>query len=87
MVAPRKGLVLLLSSTGGRALPGGPFRLGIPYQAHVDIPLPEVHPSGDPGPDILGSEDAQHLCKNYVGKDEEYLRVPTPAKDTPPFQS
>ena len=48
--APHNGLILLLSSTGGPALPGGPFCLGTPHQARMEIPLPEVHLPDDPRP-------------------------------------
>ena len=37
-------LILLLSAGGGPALPGGPFRLGVPYQDRMENPILEVHP-------------------------------------------
>ena len=46
-------LVLLLSSTDGPALPGGPLCLVITHQACLENHLPEVHPSGDLCLDLL----------------------------------
>ena len=80
MVALGYRFILLLPATGGSALPGAPFRLSTPHQARVETPLPEVHPPGDSGTDLLCPADAQHLCKNNVGKDEESLGVPTPTE-------
>ena len=70
VVTPCNGLVLLLSSAGGPALPGSLLRLGIPYQACMDTHFPEVHPPGDPRPDILGPANDQRLLKDNVDKDE-----------------
>ena len=84
MVTPCDCLFLLLSCTGGPALPGSPFRLDIPYQVRMDTPLPEVHPPGFTRPDLLGLTDTQRLRKDNLFKDEEPLRFPTPAKDPPP---
>ena len=80
-------LVLLLSSTIGPALPGISSRLGVPYQAHMDTPLPEFHRPCDLRPDLLGPTDALRLRKDDVGKDKGPLRVLTPAEDPPPFRS
>ena len=80
MVALGYRFILLLPATGGSALPGAPFRLSTPHQARVETPLPEVHPPGDSGTDLLCPADAQHLCKNNVGKYEESLGVPTPTQ-------
>ena len=80
-------LVLLLSSNIGPALPGIPFRLGVPYQAHMETFLPEFHPPGDLHPYLLGPTDALRLCKDNVGKYKGPLRVLTPAKYPPPFRS
>ena len=77
MVAPHTGLVLLLSSTGSPALPGGPLRLVIPHQARVETPLLEFHPPGDPRQDLLFPADSQRLFKINVGKDEGPLGVHT----------
>ena len=54
---------------------GIPFRFGVPHQARMLAPLPEVHPPGNPVPDISGPADAQSLRENNVGKDEGYLGV------------
>ena len=78
MVAPGYRLLLLLSAPGGSALPRVPFRLGIPYQARMETPLPEFHPPGDLCPDLLGPADAQHLREDDAGKDKGSLGVPTP---------
>ena len=78
MVAPCYHLILLLPATGGPDLLEGPFRLGIPHQAYMYTPLPEVHPPGYPGTDILGPADAQRLCKNYVVEDKGSIGAPTP---------
>ena len=86
VVTPCNSLVILLSTTGGPDLPGGSFRIGIPHQARMDTPLLEVHPPGDPRPDLLGPADSQRFCKNNVGEDEGPLRVPTPAEDPPSFR-
>ena len=48
MITPGYRLILLLSSTGGPALPRCPFRLGVSYQAYMETSLLEVHPPGDP---------------------------------------
>ena len=86
MVTSGHGFVLLLDATGGPALPGGPFRLSIPHQTPVQTPLPEVHAPRNPGPDLLVTVDAQHLCKSNVGKDEGSLRVLTPIENPAPFR-
>ena len=79
-------LILLFPDTGNLALPGGPFRINVPHQACLYPPLPEVHPSGDPHPDLPGSADAQCLRENNVGEDKGYLGVPTHTKYPPPFR-
>ena len=86
MVTPRNGLVLLLYSTVSPSLYDGPFNLGVPYQACTETPLPEVHPPGDPRPDLLGPADAQRLCNNDVVDYEGPLGVPTPVKNPLPFR-
>ena len=86
MITPHNGLILFLSSTGIPALPGGPFRLGIPFQACMDTPLLVVHPPGDPRLDLLGPMDTLNLRKNDVGKHEGPLGVPTPAENPFPFR-
>ena len=48
--------------------------------------LPEVHTYGDTGPDLSGSEDAQCLCENDMGKGKGYLRVTSPVDNPPPFR-
>ena len=85
MVYSCHSLFLLIPSTGGPALPGAPLRIGIPHQARMETPLPEVHPPDDPDPDLLCPADAQRLRKNNVGKDEGFLGVPTRAKNPLPF--
>ena len=85
MVDLNYGFVLLITAGGGPTLSGSPFRLGISYQTRVLVPLPEVHAPRDTVPDISGSEDAQHLCENNVGKDEGSLGVPTPTENPPLF--
>ena len=87
VVAPRGGLILLLSSTGGPALPGRPFRLSIPHQARMETPLPEVHPPGDPCLHLLFPMEAHCLCKNDVGKEDGSLRVTSPSENPLPFRS
>ena len=87
MLALGYRLILLLSSAGGSALPGTPFRLSVSYQASVDTPLPKVHPPGDPGSDLPGPADAQRLCEGDVDKEEGPLRVPGPPKYPPLFGS
>ena len=86
MVASGYRLILLLPATGGPALLYGPFRLVVSYTACVETPLPDVHLSGYPSPDLLGPADAQHLCKNDVGKDKGSLGVPTPIEYPPSFR-
>ena len=86
MEAPHHGIVLLLAVEGGPTFTGSPFRLGIPYQAHMLAPLSEVHAPGDPGPDILGPADAQNLGQHDVGEDKGYLIVPTPVEEPPSFR-
>ena len=54
MKTTRHGIVLLLAAEGGPTLAGISFRLGVPHQASMLAPLPEVHAPGDPGPDFLG---------------------------------
>ena len=81
-----RGLILLISSTGGPDLPVSPFLLGIPHQPCVETPIPEINTPGYPGPDLLVPADAQHLYKNGVDKDEGSLRVPTPSENPPPFR-
>ena len=86
VVAPGYILILLLPATGGPALPGGPFRIGVSYQSPVEAPLPEVPPVHYSVPDLSGLADAQRLCKNNVVKDKGSLGVPTPAKNPLPFR-
>ena len=50
-------IIRLLSSAGGSALHGRPFRLNVSYQACMETPLPEVYPPVDPIPDISGPAD------------------------------
>ena len=38
MITPGYRLILLLSATGGPALPDGPFRLSVSYQACMETP-------------------------------------------------
>ena len=76
VIAPCYGVVLLLLARGGAALLRSPFRLGVPDQASMLSPLPEVHAPGDTGPDITGPADAQHLRENDLGKDKGSLGVP-----------
>ena len=45
----------------------------------------EVIITHNPGPDLSGPADSQRLHKNDMGKDEGYLRVPTPIENPPPF--
>ena len=52
MLAPGYRLFLLIPATGGSALPDVTLRLGIPHQAFVETPLPEVHSPSDLRPDI-----------------------------------
>ena len=73
--APRHGIVPLLTAEGGPTLAGIPFRLGVPHQASMFYPLPEVHAPGDPGPDLTGPADAQRLGQHNVGKNEGSLGV------------
>ena len=42
--APGYHLILLLSVRRGSSLLGGPFRIGVLYQARVETPLSEIHP-------------------------------------------
>ena len=86
VVASCHCLDLLLDASGKPALPGGPFRLGVSYQARVETPLPEFHAPHYTGPDISGPADSQRLGKNAVGKYKGYLGVLTPAKNPPPFR-
>ena len=86
MVVPCDGIILLLAAGGGPALLGISFRLGVSYQTRVLTPLSEVHAPRYPGPDLSGSADAQHHCKNDVGKDEGSLRVTTPVETPPSFR-
>ena len=86
MVTLGHNIALLLAAGGGPDLPGGPFRLGAPHQAHVKNPLTEVHTPRNPGPDLLGPAYAQRLCENDVGEDEGYLGVPTPTENPPLFR-
>ena len=87
IVTPCDGLAILLSSTVIPALTDSPFHLGIPYQACMDIPLPEVHLPGYPRPDLLGPADAQPLCEDNVGKYEGPLGVPGSTEYPPPLCS
>ena len=83
---PGYRLILLLAVRGGPDLSGGPFRLGVPHQARVLAPLPEVYAPRDPCPDFSGLADAQRLCENDVGEDEGSLEVPTPCENPPSFR-
>ena len=85
MIALGYLIILVLSATGGPALPEGPFRLGIPHQACMETPLPEVHLPGDPRPDFLGPPDAQRLSDDEMGKDKGSLGVPIPVNYPLPF--
>ena len=87
MVSSGYHLILLISSAGGPDLPGIPFYLRVSYQACMDTPLTEVHPPGDPCPDIPGHADTQHICEENVGKDEGPLVNPGPPEYPPPFCS
>ena len=80
-------LILLLSSTGGSALPGCPLCISISCQACVDTTLPWVHPPGDLGLDISGPMDTQRLCGDNVGKDEGTIRVLGPPEYLPSLRS
>ena len=70
-------LIVLRPATGSPGPPGGPFRLGVPYQSRVDTPLTEVHPLRYSGPDLSGPADVQSLHRS--------LRVPTLVKYPLPF--
>ena len=87
MVTISYSLLLLLSATGGPAIPFIPLQLRIPHQACVDSPLPEVHPPIHPCPYLSGPEDAQHLGDDYVSKDEGPLGVTSPSEYPPIFRS
>ena len=87
VIAPGNRLILLLSNTGGPALPGIPFLLSASYQSRVETPLPEVHLPHYPGPYLLGPTDAKRLCKNDVGLYEGSLGVTGPTKYPPPFHN
>ena len=76
--APGHDVVVLLAAEDGPTLLVSPFRLGIPHQASMLSPLPEVHAPGDPGLDLPGPADAQCLCQNGVGEDEGSLGFSTP---------
>ena len=54
-------LVLLLSSSGGPALPGSTLRLCVPHHDRVETSLPEVHPSCYLCPNLPGPMYAQRL--------------------------
>ena len=69
VVTPGYRLILILSDTGSPTLPGVIFRLGVPHQAHMETPLPEVYPSSDPCLDISSPMDAQLLHEDDFGKD------------------
>ena len=86
MVTSGHNFVLLLAAGGGPALPGSPFCLGIPHQARVQTPLPEVHAPRYPGPDLSGPADNQRLREDNVGEDDGSLGVPTPTENPPPFR-
>ena len=81
MVTPGHG-VLLLVAGGGPDLLVIPFRLGVPHQARMQTPLPEVHALHN-----LCPADAQRLRENGVGEDEGSLGVPTPTEIPAPFRS
>ena len=78
VLSPGFRLIPLLPDGGGPALPGSPFRLGIPHQTCVENPLPEIHPPCYSGPDFPGPTDNQRLPEDDVGKDKESLGFPTP---------
>ena len=86
MISLSYSVVLLLPDNGGRALPGGPFRLGVPSLSRVETPIPDFHPPGYPRPDLFDPADAQRLCKNNVGKDKESLGVQTPIETSLSFR-
>ena len=85
MVNPGHGFFLLVAAGGGPSLSGSSFRLGVPHQTRVQTPLPEVHAPRYLGSDLSIPADSQRPRKNNVGKEEGYLRVPTPIKNPPPF--
>ena len=55
---PGHCIFILLTPKGGPVLSGSPFCLGLPHQARMLSPLPEVHVPGDPGPYLPGPADA-----------------------------
>ena len=67
MVSPGYRLLLLFSATYGSTLPVGPFLLGIHNKDRMDTPLLEVHPPGDPLPDLPVPADTQRLRGDDVG--------------------
>ena len=73
VIASSDRLIPILSSSGGSSLPGYPFHLRISYLACVDTPIPEVHPPGDPGPDLPGPVDTRRFREDNVGKDKGLL--------------
>ena len=80
-------LVLLLTYSVFPDLPGSILCLCVLYQARVDTSLPEVHPHSYPWSNFPGSEFFQRLFENYMSKDEGYLGVTTPVKNTLPSRS
>ena len=76
VVAPRYSVVLLLAAGGGPAFSGGPFHLGVHHQDRVFAPLPEVHTTVDPCPDLTVPADAQRLREDDVEEDEGSIGVP-----------
>ena len=67
MLAPYNGFVLLLSSSGGPALPVSTLCLRVTHQARIDISLLEVNPTCDNFPYLPDPKDAQRLCDNDMG--------------------
>ena len=64
MVASGYRLILLIPATGGPALPGGTFRLGIPHKAYMETPLPEVHLPGYLHLDLPGPAETKILIRS-----------------------
>ena len=50
----------------------------------MDTPLPEAYTNDDPRPYLTGPKDTHCFIQYNIGKDEEYIEVPTLVKDPPP---
>ena len=87
VLAPCNGLALLLSCTGGPALPGSTLRLRVSHQAHLEKSLPEVHPPTNLRPYLPGSAYAQRICENDADEDKGNLGVPTHSENLPLLRS